>query len=93
MCFVCMTEIIGNKPTKGRGSAQEPWEHRWGGVPPAESQGAFREEVACELVKGGREGSGRTPVRLFLTLRAPRVTPENCHLAQHTQHLTLLGAS
>lgn len=45
MCFVCMTEIIGNKPTKGRGSAQEPWEHRWGGVPPAESQGAFREEV------------------------------------------------
>lgn len=93
MCFVCMTEIIGNKPTKGRGSAQEPWEHRWGGVPPASLKEPSERRWACELVKDEREGSGRTPVRLFLTLRAPRVTPENCHLAQHTQHLTLLGAS
>lgn len=57
MCFVCMIEITGNKPTQRRGSAQELWEHRWGVVPPTESQGAFKEEVAFELVKDGNEGS------------------------------------
>lgn len=29
----------------------------WGVVPPAESQGAVKEEVAFELVKDGKEGS------------------------------------
>lgn len=53
MCFVCMNEITGNKPPKGRGSAQE----LLGVVPPAESQGAVKEEVAFELVKDGKEGS------------------------------------
>lgn len=93
MCFVCMTEIIGNKPTKGRGSAQERGNTDGAGSLPQSLKEPSERRWACELVKDEREGSGRTPVRLFLTLRAPRVTPENCHLAQHTQHLTLLGAS
>lgn len=54
--FVCINQIIGSKPTKVLGSAQQLWGHKWGVVSLAESQETFKEEVAFELVKDEKGG-------------------------------------